>query len=275
MGLNMFTCLSLLGLVTLINGRFIFPLSPIETSTGLSADYYLRGKPLSSSSLESSSSSPSIESKDDLESSHASPVGTRSSTGRSYERIQETTYQPAEPYNFGYDVRDDYGNRQYRKEESDASGAVRGSYGYTDANGLFRIVEYIADANGFRANIKTNEPGTAAQQAADIILSAESPPRAIVEAASAPKPVTEEAPKEVIKKQSESVIRGSAYDRLNRPSSSSSSIPVEPTYLYRTALPLPSTPTSSSSSSSVSTSSSSSSSSPSSSPSTEIEKERQ
>lgn len=93
MGLNMFTCLSLLGLVTLINGRFIFPLSPIETSTGLSADYYLRGKPLSSSSLESSSSSPSIESKDDLESSHASPVGTRSSTGRSYERIQETTYQ--------------------------------------------------------------------------------------------------------------------------------------------------------------------------------------
>ena len=244
----MFTCLALFGCVTVISGRFIFPLTPVETSTGLASDFYLRAKPLESSA-----------SKDDLESSHASPVGTRVS-GKSYERIQETTYQPAEPYNFGYDVRDDYGNRQYRKEESDAAGTVRGSYGYTDANGLFRIVEYIADINGFRANIKTNEPGTGNQQAADIVLAHENPPRGVVEAASAPKPITEEPPKEISNKQSESTVR--TYERFNRPS-----IPVESSYLYRTALPLPSTPSSSSVSSSTSSSSSSSS--------DEIEKERQ
>lgn len=36
---------------------------------------------------------------------------------------------------------------------------MRGSYGYTDAWGLYRIVDYVADANGFRATIRTNEPG--------------------------------------------------------------------------------------------------------------------
>lgn len=36
---------------------------------------------------------------------------------------------------------------------------MRGSYGYTDANGIYRHVDYVADQNGFRANIKSNEPG--------------------------------------------------------------------------------------------------------------------
>lgn len=30
---------------------------------------------------------------------------------------------------------------------------------YTDPLGIFRVVEYIADQNGFRASIRTNEPG--------------------------------------------------------------------------------------------------------------------
>ena len=30
---------------------------------------------------------------------------------------------------------------------------------YTDPLGIFRVVEYIADENGFRASIRTNEPG--------------------------------------------------------------------------------------------------------------------
>lgn len=30
---------------------------------------------------------------------------------------------------------------------------------YTDPFGTFRVVEYIADENGFRASIRTNEPG--------------------------------------------------------------------------------------------------------------------
>lgn len=65
----------------------------------------------------------------------------------------------AEPFAFDFKTEDQRGNGQYRKEESDQNGVVRGSYGYTDANGIYRHVEYVADHNGFRANIKSNEPG--------------------------------------------------------------------------------------------------------------------
>lgn len=88
--------------------------------------------------------------------------------------------QPREPYNFGYDVKDEYGNHQYRKEESDSQGNVRGSYGYTDANGVFRVVDYVADVNGFRASIRSNEPGIGNAQAANILLNAEQPPQSLL-----------------------------------------------------------------------------------------------
>jgi hypothetical protein len=55
-----------------------------------------------------------------------------------------------EPYNFNFDVKDDSGNGQFRREEGDTRGVVRGSYGYTDAYGLYRIVDYVADKDGFR-----------------------------------------------------------------------------------------------------------------------------
>lgn len=69
----------------------------------------------------------------------------------------------AEPFAFDYKIEDDYGNGQYRKEESDKNGVVRGSYGYTDVSGIYRHVEYVADENGFRANIKSNEPGLSSE----------------------------------------------------------------------------------------------------------------
>lgn len=65
----------------------------------------------------------------------------------------------AEPFAFDYKVEDPQGNGHYRKEESDKNGVVRGSYGYTDVSGIYRHVEYVADEKGFRANIKSNEPG--------------------------------------------------------------------------------------------------------------------
>ncbi|CAG2121105.1 unnamed protein product [Medioppia subpectinata] len=52
------------------------------------------------------------------------------------------------------------GNEQYRKEMSDGE-RVTGSYGYLGPDGLYRHVEYVADENGFRAKIRTSEPGTA------------------------------------------------------------------------------------------------------------------
>ncbi|CAG2173742.1 unnamed protein product, partial [Oppiella nova] len=84
-------------------------------------------------------------------------------------RVQvEENYGPAEPYTYGYQSTDEQGNTLSRSETSDGSGAVRGSYSYTDANGLNRIVEYVADAGGYRATVKANEPGTANANPADV-----------------------------------------------------------------------------------------------------------
>lgn len=58
-------------------------------------------------------------------------------------------------------VEDNYGNKQWRQEKSHNPHEVHGSYGYRDINGVYREVSYVADKNGFRANIKTNEPGVA------------------------------------------------------------------------------------------------------------------
>lgn len=74
-------------------------------------------------------------------------------------------YKP-QPYAFGYEIKDAWGNAQHRHEVSDEYNAKKGSYGYTDARGIYRRVDYVADALGFRAVIKTNEPGTASQDSA-------------------------------------------------------------------------------------------------------------
>ncbi|XP_070388815.1 adult-specific rigid cuticular protein 15.7-like [Dermacentor albipictus] len=79
---------------------------------------------------------------------------------------------PPQPYSFGYDNVDEYGNRQFRSEQGDSSNAKTGSYGYRDANGLYRRVNYVADANGFRVTVDTNEPGTAPGGSADAVFNA-------------------------------------------------------------------------------------------------------
>ncbi|XP_077553469.1 uncharacterized protein LOC144168337 [Haemaphysalis longicornis] len=79
---------------------------------------------------------------------------------------------PPEPYNFGYDTVDEFGNRQFRSEQGDSNNAKTGSYGYRDVNGLYRRVNYVADANGFRATVDTNEPGTAPGASADAVFNA-------------------------------------------------------------------------------------------------------
>ncbi|XP_064455837.1 uncharacterized protein LOC135366829 isoform X1 [Ornithodoros turicata] len=74
-------------------------------------------------------------------------------------------YKP-QPYTFGYEIKDEWGNTQHRREDSDEYNTKRGSYGFTDARGIYRKVEYVADGHGFRAVVKTNEPGTASQNPA-------------------------------------------------------------------------------------------------------------
>ncbi|XP_077552631.1 uncharacterized protein LOC144167134 [Haemaphysalis longicornis] len=79
---------------------------------------------------------------------------------------------PPQPYSFGYDNTDEFGTQLFHNEQGDANNAKTGSYGYRDANGIYRTVSYVADANGFRATIDTNEPGTAPGQSADAVFNA-------------------------------------------------------------------------------------------------------
>lgn len=67
-----------------------------------------------------------------------------------------------------------------RQESSDNNGAVRGSYGYTDPYGVFRHVDYVADEYGFRAEIKSNEPGMGTTSPANVQIYAEPPPAGVI-----------------------------------------------------------------------------------------------
>ncbi|XP_075729031.1 cuticle protein 10.9-like [Rhipicephalus microplus] len=77
---------------------------------------------------------------------------------------------PPQPYSFGYDNADEYGTQSYHKEQGDANNVKTGTYGYRDANGIYRRVSYVADANGFRATVDTNEPGTAPGSSAGVVF---------------------------------------------------------------------------------------------------------
>nr|XP_050043569.1 cuticle protein 10.9-like [Dermacentor andersoni] len=96
---------------------------------------------------------------------------------------------PPQPYSFGYDNVDEFGTQSYHKEQSDANNVKTGTYGYRDASGIYRRVSYVADANGFRATVNTNEPGTAPGYSADAVFNAK-PVRvpAVAKSASAPVP---------------------------------------------------------------------------------------
>ena len=72
-----------------------------------------------------------------------------------------------QPYAFGYSVKDHHGE-QHREESGDGGNSVKGSYGFTDDRGVHRQVNYVADHGGFRAEIHTNEPGTANQDPAAV-----------------------------------------------------------------------------------------------------------
>lgn len=60
-------------------------------------------------------------------------------------------------YTFGYNE-DHPSGGSFRREAGNLAGKS-GSYGLRDIDGRTRIVNYVADAAGFRASIQTNEPG--------------------------------------------------------------------------------------------------------------------
>lgn len=94
----------------------------------------------------------------------AAPVAL-ASTGTSSQFRSEDNYGN---YNFGYDESHAGGSTSRREEES--NGVRRGSYSLSEADGRQRIVNYIADADGFRASIQTNEPGVEPKDSADVTV---------------------------------------------------------------------------------------------------------
>ena len=93
------------------------------------------------------------------------------------EMLKKLQIQPR-PYEFGFKQEDGNGTLQHRNETSDSQGIVKGSYGYEDAFGMYRMVKYIADDKGFHAVVKTNEPGTVSHSTADAVFMSETPPLA-------------------------------------------------------------------------------------------------
>jgi hypothetical protein len=88
------------------------------------------------------------------------------------------------PYSFEYSTDDEQGTRTSRQESSDGN-RVTGSYSYVDADGLERIVDYVADENGYRPTIRTNEPGVGRNEEigdpADTKWDISAPPAAVTE----------------------------------------------------------------------------------------------
>lgn len=82
---------------------------------------------------------------------------------------------PATAYIFGYRSDDGSGTTQHRHEESDGAGVIKGSYGFVDPNGVYRTVNYTADLNGYRAVVRSNEPGFEAQSSGNVVFIADQP----------------------------------------------------------------------------------------------------
>jgi hypothetical protein len=71
-------------------------------------------------------------------------------------------------YAFGYN--EDHATGGTFRREQGSAGVQVGSYGLRDADGRVRVVNYVADAAGFRANVQSNEPGVEAKDPANVLI---------------------------------------------------------------------------------------------------------
>ncbi|XP_055939645.1 cuticle protein 10.9-like [Argiope bruennichi] len=92
-------------------------------------------------------------------------------------RINPYYDESPKPYAFNYNaLLDDGVGQSSRTETADGSGRVQGSYTLNNDEGHSRVVEYVADQNGFRAVVRTNEPGTDNQNPADVVVESAAAP---------------------------------------------------------------------------------------------------
>ncbi|GIY52491.1 hypothetical protein CDAR_181451 [Caerostris darwini] len=101
--------------------------------------------------------------------------------------VAQEVYAPI-PYSFNYNAPTEDGGNSARQESGDGSGRVTGSYTVNDVEGHSRTVDYVADEAGFRVNVRSNEPGTANLNPADVNMesSAEANPISYSLGAAAP-----------------------------------------------------------------------------------------
>jgi len=97
---------------------------------------------------------------------YSAPVGVAHlSTGASSQfRSQDNIGN----YAFGYN--EDHSTGGTFRREQGGPGVMVGSYGLRDIDGRTRVVNYVADAGGYRANIQTNEPGVEPKDPAAVLI---------------------------------------------------------------------------------------------------------
>ncbi|GFS75054.1 adult-specific rigid cuticular protein 15.7 [Nephila pilipes] len=88
-------------------------------------------------------------------------------------RPQVPQYAPI-PYSFNYLAEGDEATNGHQ-ETGDGNGNVQGSYTITHQDGTSRVVEYTAGPDGFKAVVRTNEPGTDNSNPADVVFESTAP----------------------------------------------------------------------------------------------------
>lgn len=84
-------------------------------------------------------------------------------------RLRADGAGPPAPYSFVYGTSTKDGSHS-REETRDEQGTVRGSYRIMLADGRMRVVKYVADKDGFRAGIATNEQGTESASSSGVVV---------------------------------------------------------------------------------------------------------
>lgn len=93
---------------------------------------------------------------------------------RAPEAAEEAEPAP-EPYSFEYTAETEDGASTNRQEQQTADGVVTGFYIIKEPNGNQRRVDYIADKDGYRATISTNELGTESANPANVEIQSSAP----------------------------------------------------------------------------------------------------
>ncbi|KAH8009598.1 hypothetical protein HPB51_018291 [Rhipicephalus microplus] len=87
-------------------------------------------------------------------------------------QVQLQENYPAQPYTFSYDSTGEDGGRISQQETGDERNFKTAATATRPQTVVYRTANYVADDQGFRVSIDTNEPGTKAENPADVTLNA-------------------------------------------------------------------------------------------------------